>query len=280
MVKVSIERINSKIDDNMNPKIIKIMAKKAFTRTKIPGAQWVINQYIGCQHACLYCYAKFMGKWYDYGEWGNWVVVKENIPELVKKERVTGRVYMSSVSDAYQPIERDLELTRRILENMDKSTELSILTKSELVLRDVDIFRKFESIEVGLTINGFSEMVKREIEPYTTTNERRINALKTLYEKEINNYAFISPIIPGLVNVENLIQKTKDFTDFYIFEFLNLRASGKEFRDWLSHNYPRIYEFMHNEAKYTDYVMKVKDIIYRSGVRVENFVLHYNTAKY
>ena len=264
----------------MKTKIIKIRAKKAFARTKIPGARWVINQYIGCQHACLYCYAKFMRKWYDYGDWGNWVVVKENIPELVKKEHVTGKVYMSSVSDAYQPIERDLKLTRRILENMDKSTELRILTKSDLVLRDIDIFAKFEGIEVGLTINGFSERVKREIEPYTSPHKRRINALKALHEKGITTYAFISPIIPGLVAVESLIRETRDFSDFYIFEFLNLKAGGKEFKEWLSYNYPKIYELTHSEARYLEYVMKIKDIINLSSIRVEDIVLHYNTAKY
>ncbi len=263
----------------MTPKIITIKAKKAFTRTKIPGARWVINQYIGCQHACLYCYAKFMRKWYDYGDWGNWVVVKENLPELVKKEHVTGKVYMSSVSDAYQPIESKLKLTRRVLENMDTGTELSILTKSELVLRDIDIFRRFESIEVGLTINGFSESVRREIEPYAPSTERRIRALRILHENGVRTYTFVSPIIPGLVDVESIIQNTADFTDFYFFEFLNLRASGKGFREWLLHSYPKIYNFMHDEASYLGYIAGINGIITRSGVKVMDIAVHYPKIK-
>ena len=87
-------------------RLIKTKAKRAFTPTKIPGADYVINQYVGCQHACKYCYAKFMCKWHNYGKWGEWVVVKENLPELVKKESVRGKTYMSSVSDPYQPIEK------------------------------------------------------------------------------------------------------------------------------------------------------------------------------
>ena len=102
----------------MRMKIIEIKAKRAFTPTRIPGADYVINQYIGCQHACKYCYAKFMCKWYNYGKWGRWIVVKENLPELVKNESVKEEVYMSSVSDPYQPVEKEIKLTRRVLENI------------------------------------------------------------------------------------------------------------------------------------------------------------------
>lgn len=83
-----------------------LKTEKAFYPSKLPGADYVINQYIGCQHACKYCYAKFVSRWYNYGLWGKWVVVKENMPELVKDKFVEGIVYMSSISDAYQPIEQ------------------------------------------------------------------------------------------------------------------------------------------------------------------------------
>ncbi len=82
-------------------KHIRIRAKNTFAPTKLPGADYVMNQYVGCQHACLYCYARFL-------------------PELVKKENVKGEVYMSSVSDPYHPIEKKLEVTRNVLKNMNK----------------------------------------------------------------------------------------------------------------------------------------------------------------
>ncbi|MCD6591059.1 MAG: radical SAM protein, partial [Candidatus Aenigmarchaeota archaeon] len=163
-------------------KIVKIKARRAFTPTKIPGADYVINQYVGCQHACRYCYAKFMCKWYSYGKWGSWIVVKENLPELVKSESVKREVYMSSVSDPYQPIEKKIKLTRRILENMDKDIKLGILTKSDLVLRDVDVFKEFKDIKVGLTINDFDGKLKKEIEPFSPNNGKRIEALRFLHE--------------------------------------------------------------------------------------------------
>lgn len=148
-----------------------MMGKKAFHRTKIPGARYVINQYIGCQHACKYCYARFLCKWYNYGHWGEWIIVRKNLPELVKMEKVKGSIYMSSISDPYQPIERDFKLTQRILKNMNKKARLSILTKSSLIVRDIDIIKEFEFIEVGLTINGFEEKVRKEIEPNASKNQ-------------------------------------------------------------------------------------------------------------
>ncbi len=259
----------------MEMKIIRVKAKRAFNPTKIPGADYVINQYVGCQHACTYCYAKFMRKFYPYGKWGSWVVVKENIPELVKKKKVNGKVYMSSVSDPYQPIERELKLTRRILENMDKKIELSILTKSNLVLRDIDIFKKFENIEVGLTINDFDGNLKREIEPYSPANKFRIEALKILKENGIRNYAFISPIIPGLIDIKHLIEETKSFVDSYWFEFLNLKASGREFVQWLKQNYPKSYEILVDDLLFEKYFNEVKEIIEKSKISVNGIAVHY-----
>ena len=259
----------------MGIKIIKIKAKKAFTPTKIPGAAYVINQYVGCQHACKYCYAKFMCKWYNYGKWGTWIGVKENLPELVKKENVKGEVYMSSVSDPYQPIEKKLELTRNVLKNMDKNIKLRILIKSDLVLRDIDVFKEFKDMEVGLTINGFDGSVKKEIEPFSSSNERRIEALKVLHENDIKNYAFISPIIPSLTDIEHLIRETKNFVNFYWFEFLNLKASGKEFKEWLKQNYPESYDTNSDKAKAEKYMNETINIIKSSNVPIRGICVHY-----
>ncbi len=258
-------------------RIVKVKAKRAFTKTKIPGMDYVINQYVGCQHACLYCYAKFMRKWYNYGRWGDWIVVKENLPDLVKKEKVKGQVCMSSVSDPYQPIEKELMITRKILENIDEKTKLSILTKSALVLRDMDLFEKFYNIEVGLTINNFDGRIKRIVEPFSSSNWRRIDALKELHERGVRNYAFISPIIPHLIDVEELIKETKHFTDFYLFEFLNLRASVREFREWLKQNYPESYGILSDKSKVEKYVEDVVRIINGYVIPVRGIYAHYPT---
>jgi len=259
----------------MRTKIIKVRARKAFTPTKIPGAAYVINQYIGCQHACLYCYAKFMCRWYKYGKWGSWVVVKENVAKIVKNQSVKEKVYMSSVSDPYQAVEKELKLTRRVLESMNKKTRLLILTKSNLILRDIDVFREFKDIEVGLTVNGFDGKLKKEIEPFSPSNERRIEALKALKENGIKTYAFISPIIPNLVDIGELIKETKDFVNFYWFEFLNLKASGKEFKKWLRENYAESYDLISDKTKAEKYVKEVVNAIKRAKIFVKGICVHY-----
>ncbi len=263
------------IDHKMVTKVIKVKAKRVFTPTRIPGADYVLNQYVGCGHACKYCYAKFMCKWYKYGNWGSWVVVKENLPLLIKKENVGGKVYMSSVSDPYQPIEKKLKLTRNILKNIDKNTKLRILSKSDLVLRDSDVFKEVKNVEIGLTINGFDGSVKREIEPFSSSNGKRIEALRTLYENGIKTYAFISPIIPNLVDIEQLIKETKDFVNFYWFEFLNLKASGREFREWLKQNYPESYDTIYNKDKAEGYVKDAIKVIKKAEIFVKGICVHY-----
>ena len=182
---------------------------------------------------------------------------------------------MSSVSDPYQPIEKEIKLTRRILENMNKNIKLRILTKSDLILRDIDVFREFRDIEVGLTINNFDGNLKKEIEPFSPSNEKRIHALKVLHENGIKNYAFISPIIPNLVDVEKLIKETKDFVNFYWFEFLNLRASGREFREWLKQNYPESYNTISDKDKAEKYVKEIVNIIKKSEIPTRGICVHY-----
>lgn len=258
----------------MKPKIIKTEAKEMFTKTKLPGADWVINQYVGCGHNCSYCYARFIGRWKGYGEWGSWIEAKMNAPELVRDRFVPGRVFMSSVSDAYQPIEKELRLTRKVLENMDKNIDLSILTKSDLVLRDMDILKKFKQVDVGFTINSFSGKEKEFFEPDSPTSEERIKAMKILKENDIKTYAFISPIIPGLVDLNKVIDQTKDYANYYWFEILNLRGAGKEFSEVLEKEYPESYKIMRNKDLFAQYMAELKSIIQKSGVKTKGIEIH------
>ncbi len=256
-------------------RIIKTKAKSIFTKTKLPGASYVINQYVGCQHNCLYCYAKFMCRWRNYGKWGSWVEAKINASELVKDKFVEGDVIMSSVSDPYQPIEKELKLTRKILENLNKNIKLSILTKSNLVLRDIDILKKFKTIEVGLTINDFEGKIKELFEPNSCSNGERLKTLKILKENEIKTYCFISPIIPRLVDVREIVRKSKKFTDFYWFEFLNLNAAGTDFVNVLRKQFPQSYETIKNKEKFYKFVEEIKNIIKEERIKSAGICIHY-----
>ena len=267
-------------------KIIKKKTKNIFTKTKLPGCDFVINQYVGCGHACLYCYANAICKWLwrmkgkkNYGKWGSWVEVRVNAPELVKGKKIKGLVWMSSISDPYQPIERKLKLTRRILENMDKNIELAIQTKSNLILRDIDLFKKFKKIEIGLTINGFEGKIKELFEPNSSTHKERVETLKILKENGIKTYAFVSPIIFNLVNVKKCIKETKNFVDDYWFEILNLRASGKEFQDILRKRFSESYQMMMNKGKFRKFVKNLKEIIKKAKIKTPGIVIHYPEFK-
>lgn len=257
----------------MGFEVYRIKAKSIYTKSRIPGVDYVINQYVGCQFACKYCYAKFVCKWKPYGEWGSWVEIKENAPELARKH-VKGSVVMSSISDPYQPLEGKLKLTRRVLRYMDKRNELSILTKSPLILRDVDILKLFHRVEVGFTLNSFEGREKRLIEPLTPPQKSRINALKKLSDEEIKTYAFISPIIPHLTDVESIIRETRDLVDYYFFEVLNLSASGKEFEALLRENFEESYKVMTVEKKFWDFVKELREMIQKLGVKTEGIEIH------
>ena len=257
----------------MKVRVIERKAKGLYTRSKIPGVEWAVNQYVGCAFACEYCYAKFLTRWKDYGKWGSWVEVKTNAPELARKH-VKGSVVMSTVSDPYQPIEAELKLTRRVLRYMDKRNELSVLTKSPLVTRDIDLFKLFRSIEVGLTINGFTGREKRLFEPLTPVHGARVSALKELKEAGLKTYVFVSPIIPEVTDVSAIVKDTRGFADYYFFEVLNLRASGREFQELLRDEYPESYEILTDEEKFEEFLWELKKEIRSLGVKAQGIETH------
>lgn len=256
-------------------KLIKVKAKSIFTKSKL-GVDYSLNQYVSCGHNCTYCYAKFIQKWRpeNYGKWGTWVEAKMNAPDLVKGRYVKGAVFMSSISDPYQPIEKDLKLTQRILENLDKRTNLIIQTKSDLVLRDIDLFKKFKNIEIGFTINGFGGKTKKLFEPSSPENQKRMEALKILKKEGLKTYAFVSPIIPRLIDLKDIIAKTKNFAGYYWFEFINLRGAGKEFCDILKTKFPESYEIVSDKNKFQRFIQECKKLISSQDIKVQGMVLH------
>ncbi len=258
----------------MNVRVIKRRARTLYTRSRIPGVDWSVNQYVGCSFACPYCYAKNVVR-ENEAEWGSWVIVKVNAPELARK-RVSGRVVMSTVSDPYQPIEAELKLTRSVLRFMDKRNELSILTKSPLVTRDIDLFRLFDSIEVGLTVNSFEGREKALLEPLTPVMKARINALQELHDAGLRTYAFVSPIIPGVTDVSAIVEETKDFVDHYFFEVLNLRKAGGAFESTLRENFPESHRTLTRAEFFKAFVNNLVAEIRSLGVRAEGIETHFH----
>ena len=253
-------------------RVIEVRARRLFARTRVPGFDYCVNQYVGCGHACRYCYAKFVCRWKGYGPWGTWVEVKVNAPELAAREVVSGRVAMSTISDPYQPVEAELRLTRRVLQSMDRSTRLSILTKSPLVVRDADVMAEFPSLEVGLTLSGLSEEDRRWVEPLAPPHRARVRALERLADAGLRTYAFISPVIPGVVDPASVAEEARDSARHFYVELLNLRASGASFRRELRERRPDAYLTLRDPARLREYVSRLREEL--EGFPVRAVIVH------
>jgi len=182
-------------------KVREIFAKTVLTKTAIPSFASCINPYIGCGHGCRYCYASFMKRFTGHHEpWGAFVDIKVNAPHLLKNQLKRARhgiVALSTVTDPYQPLEKTYQITRRCLEILlEKEFPVSLLTRSPLCLRDIDLFKKFRKIEVGFSITTNDEDTKKIFEPHSPSISSRIKALRTLHDEKIGTYAFIGPMLP------------------------------------------------------------------------------------
>lgn len=204
--------------------IKEVQAKSILSKSAIPGADYCINAYVGCSHACIYCYATFMKKYTGHAEaWGSFVDVKVNAAELLRKQlpkAKRGHVMVSSVTDAYQPIEVKYRLTRQCLEILrEHKFPVGILTKSPLVLRDLDIIKRFDEIEVGITISTDDEEMRKIFEPGAPPIEARINTLRKLKEQGIKTYVFIGPMLP--MNPDILSEKIEKYADSILISRMN-----------------------------------------------------------
>jgi len=204
-----------------NPmKISEVLCKSVLVKSRIYGVDYAVNPYTGCEHNCAYCYAVFMKKYGDYQEeWGKFVDVKINAPTVLRKQikrTKKGRVLFSSVTDAYQPVEKHYEITRKCLQQfLNTSFYISILTKSSLVTRDMDILQTLPC-EVGVTITTLDSDVKAVLEPNSSPVPERLEALRTLHDAGIPTYAFFGPIIPFLSDSQEAITKMFNVLDDYV----------------------------------------------------------------
>lgn len=227
-------------------------AKSIIIKSNIPSIDYVINPYIGCQHGCIYCYAEFMIRFTNHkgDKWGEFLDIKTFNPNQIKPQKYDGkRILLSSVTDPYLPLERKYLNTRKILESLvGTSAEISVLTKSKLVIRDIDLFKKFKNIEVGISISTLNENFARIIERAASKPTERLGAIKKISEAGIKTYTFISPFFPEITNYKAIIEETIDYTDSYMFENLNFRP----------HNVPRIMRII--KEHYPNLLSKYKEI--------------------
>jgi len=164
---------------------------------------FTLNPYSGCTFGCAYCYAAYFARTDELkANWGQWVQIKENALDLLKKRRkrpLTDKsIYMSTVTDAYQPLEKDLGLTRAILEELLRyhQPRLVIQTRSPLVTRDIDLLKQFNTVQVNMTVTTDDDVVRRAFEPTCPSNDRRLDAIKQIHEAGIQTCITMTPMLP------------------------------------------------------------------------------------
>ena len=167
---------------------------------------FTVNPYGGCSFGCTYCYAAFFSRDQQKQDtWGQWVRVKENAPELAAL-RAPGsldgrRIYMSTVTDPYQPVERTERITRGILEELAENhrPRLVVQTRSPLATRDIDLFRRIEEsggrVQVNITVTTDDEDVRRTFEPGCPSNMARIRAVAQLHQEGVQTCVTMTPLL-------------------------------------------------------------------------------------
>jgi len=266
--------------------IREIQAKSILVRSNIPGIDYVINPYIGCRFACKYCYASFMGRFVDkpIDQWGEYVYAKINAPEVLaielSKLRNKGEgkeIFLSSVTDPYQGLEAKYKLTRKCLEKLVYayfSGVVSILTKSNLVIRDIDMFKKLHSAYIGLTVTSTDDDISRYFETFAPQVSERLSALAKLHDAGLRTYAFIGPLLPHYVaipkNLEKIFMSISETGTRDIFvEHINL---SKYIRDRLMTNMKNV----DADIIRSFYASQSKSYRQELGVLVHTFVTKYN----
>ncbi|MCB1511433.1 MAG: PA0069 family radical SAM protein [Hyphomicrobiaceae bacterium] len=213
-----------------------------------------INPYRGCEHGCIYCYARpshaFLG--HSPGlDFETLLYAKTNAAELLTRELSrpgykAKTIALGAVTDAYQPIERTYEITRQILEVMDRTSHpVGIVTKSALVVRDLDILARLASrnlVKVALSVTTLDRHTARAMEPRAATPLRRLAAIKQLADAGVPTTVMTAPIIPGLNDheIEAILEAGRDAgADSAAYVMLRLPLELKDlFREWLATEFP------------------------------------------
>lgn len=203
------------------------------------GSFFTLNPYVGCAHSCRYCYSVYISRWRKrkIEEWGSWVEVKVNAPETLKKDvkkYQKGHIFISTICDAYQPIEEIYQVTRNCL-NVLSNTDFSLflLTKSERVIKDIEILSNYKNVKVAFSITMLNDEVAKVFEPYASPPSKRIQAGLKLKEKGIETGILINPILPYFTEreletiVENAEKLGFDFIGFDTLHYIDSFVGGR-----------------------------------------------------
>lgn len=249
-------RLEGEEAESNRTEYIPIFPKSIINKVDSPdvGMGYSMNPYQGCEHGCVYCYARNTHEYWGYSaglDFERRILVKKSAPELLEtkikhKKWKAQTIVLSGNTDCYQPAEQKFQLTRKCLQVFLKYRHpVGLITKNSLLLRDLDILKELNKhglIGVNISITTLSETTRRQLEPRTASIEKRLRAIEILSENNIPVNAMLAPIIPG-INSHELLSLAKAVADRGALSFgltvvrLN-GAIGQIFSDWLQKTMP------------------------------------------
>jgi DNA repair photolyase len=255
-----------------------VKCKSILNKSGISVIDYAINPFYGCAHKCQYCYAVFMKKFTGHTEpWGDFVDVKVNAPEVLTRQltrlKKLSRISFGTVCDPYQPLELKYQITRKCLQILvNYSHRVSILTKSAIVVRDIDILQQLLNVRVSFTITSVDQKVRKIFEPGAPSSEMRFKAMKTLAVNNIRTSVFVAPILPYSTdsekNLGEIFRSSKIAgAEYIMFDTLNPYPKvWRNMRRLVKTHFPQSmkeYDYFHDHRKM--YNVKLRERISRLG---------------
>ena len=249
------ESENEESEDNKTS-YLEIFPKTILNKVNSPdvGFSYSMNPYQGCEHGCIYCYARNSHEYWGYSaglDFERKILYKSNAAELLEKKLrsrswIPERIMLSGNTDCYQPLEKKLEITRSMLKVLLKLKHpVGIITKNALILRDLDILKEMSElnlVSVSISITSLSEKTRRTLEPRTASIKRRLETVQKLSDNGIPVNVMMAPIIPGINNHEILpmVKKVSELGATSVgYTVVRLNgAIGEIFTNWVQKAYP------------------------------------------
>ena len=256
-------------------KIREIKCKTALSKSNLPGLDYSLNPYRGCQHNCAYCYVPNVLR-INRDDWGEFVQVKTNIPNILAKElkkKTYGVVGISTVCDPYQAVEKKYRLTRYCLEQLLRyDFPICIQTKSDLVLRDIDIISKFTNAEIIISIGTLNDEERKILEPGASSISKRLELLEKLSDYNLKKTIFLGPIYPSLDSKKlNKLVKfcEKNSVSEIIVDKFNLKPGIKENIEQNIKGFEYLEEIFDGEDSYKQRLLFLKNLCKNNNIKVK-----------
>lgn len=251
-----IEGIDDWSEDNSPTQYLEEESKTIVNKVDSPdlGMSYSMNPYAGCEHGCIYCYARNVHEYWGYSaglDFERKIIVKKNAAQLLRKQLMSPKwevmpIMLSGNTDCYQPAEQKYRLTRALLQVCNEFNQpVGILTKNSWIIKDKDILQELAKknlVTAMVSVTSFNEDVRRVMEPRTTTAKQRLKVIEELSSAGIRTGVMLGPMIPGINDheIQRIMKSASDVgATFSAYTFIRLNGAIKLlFHDWLFKNFP------------------------------------------